>query len=108
MGEVYRARTAGAGGISALVMELVEGETLRGRIARGPLAVGAAMDVANALADALAAVHAKGITHRDLKPENIIVTADSRIKILDFGLARWRSGDAGSDETRASAETQAA
>ena len=57
-------------------MELLEGETLRNRIARGPLTTRDAMDVAVTVADALADVHAKGITHRYFKPENIFLTAD--------------------------------
>jgi eukaryotic-like serine/threonine-protein kinase len=84
---------------SALVMELVEGETLRDRIARGPMPPGKALEIAIALAEALSAVHAKGITHRDLKPENIFLTADGHIKILDFGLARWNSPDFDADLT---------
>src|SRR5262245_57759144 len=93
--------------LSALVMELVEGERLRDRISRGPLPPEKALDVAIALADALSVVHAKGITHRDLKPENIFLTADGRIKVLDFGLARWQSPDANSDLTMMPTQTMA-
>jgi eukaryotic-like serine/threonine-protein kinase len=82
-------KAQGQSPLSALVMELVEGETLRARISQGPLAPRKALEIAIALAEALSVVHAKGITHRDLKPENIFLTADGRIKVLDFGLARW-------------------
>jgi serine/threonine protein kinase len=92
---------------SALVMELVEGETLRGRISRGPLPPEKAVDVAIALAEALSVVHAKGITHRDLKPENIFLTAEGRIKVLDFGLARWHPPDANADLTMMPTQTMA-
>ena len=93
-------------GRPCIVMELLDGQTLRQRIVLGPLPVRYAVDVAIAIAEALAAVHAQGITHRDLKPENIFVTADGRIKILDFGLARSQAREA-AGASMAATETQA-
>jgi Tol biopolymer transport system component len=69
-------------------MELLEGETLHHRLARGPLEIGALVDHAINLADALDTAHARGMLHRDLKPANLFLTSRGQIKILDFGLAK--------------------
>jgi serine/threonine protein kinase len=71
-----------------LVTELLEGETLRARLERGPMAWRQVCEVGAAVAEALAAAHSKGVIHRDVKPENIVITHEGRVKILDFGLAR--------------------
>jgi hypothetical protein len=77
-----------SGAMSALVMELVEGEDLAQRIARGTISLDEALPIANQIADALEAAHEQGIIHRDLKPANIKVRADGTVKVLDFGLAK--------------------
>ena len=81
-------------GVRALVLELVDGETLADRIARGPIPLNETLSIARQMADALEAAHEKGIVHRDLKPPNIKITPDGVVKVLDFGLAKAASGDA--------------
>ena len=81
-------------GALALALELVEGEDLAERLARGPIPVEEAIGYARQLVDGLEAAHEKGIVHRDLKPANIKVTRDGVVKILDFGLAKAYEGDA--------------
>src|SRR6516165_2819585 len=71
-----------------LVLELVDGESLDKRIARGPIPVDEALGLAQQMAEALDAAHEKGIIHRDLKPANIALTRDGQVKVLDFGLAK--------------------
>jgi serine/threonine-protein kinase len=81
------------------VTELLEGQTLRQRLFEGPVAWRKAVEIGAAIADGLAAAHDKGIVHRDLKPENIFLTADGRVKILDFGIAQLIRPVVESDET---------
>jgi eukaryotic-like serine/threonine-protein kinase len=75
-------------GIAYAVTELLEGETLRGKLDTGPIAQKQAVDYALQVAKGLSAAHEKGIVHRDLKPDNVFVTKDGHVKILDFGLAK--------------------
>ena len=72
----------------ALVLELVEGETLADRIARGPIPIDEALPIARQIAEALEAAHEQRIIHRDLKPANVKMRADGTVKVLDFGLAK--------------------
>src|SRR5438067_7790819 len=77
-------------GVPYIAMELLEGESLRSRLAEdgARIPVRKAIDYSTQIAHGLAAAHDKGIVHRDLKPDNIFVTRDGRVKILDFGLAK--------------------
>jgi eukaryotic-like serine/threonine-protein kinase len=88
-------------GIAYAVMELLEGETLRGKLDGGPIPQKQAVDYALQVARGLSAAHEKGVVHRDLKPENLFVTRDGHLKILDFGLAKRVEELAPSEETSA-------
>src|SRR5262245_28973274 len=77
-----------ADGVRFLAMEMVKGEDLAGRLARGPIPVDEALAFARQIADALETAHENGIIHRDLKPANVRVTPSGQIKVLDFGLAK--------------------
>ena len=85
-----------------VVSELLEGETLRERLAGGPIPERKAINYGLQIAHGLGAAYQKGIVHRDLKPENLFVTKDGRVKILDFGLAKLTQPDySGGDVTNA-------
>src|SRR5213078_3972686 len=85
------------GGAPYIAMEYLEGETLAGRLARGPLTLGEALDVVEQAASALGAAHAKEVLHRDLKPDNVFLVTDParpgriRVKIVDFGIAKLQN-----------------
>jgi serine/threonine-protein kinase len=85
-------------GVHFLTMQLVEGESLDRVIPTGGMPIDRLLHVGGAVADALAAAHDKGIVHRDLKPANVMVTADRRVKVLDFGLAKAIDPGVGSRE----------
>src|SRR5262245_48831175 len=77
-----------------LVLELIEGETLENRIARGPMSVNESLTITKQIAEALETAHEKGVIHRDLKPANIKFTPDGNVKVLDFGLAKAFASEA--------------
>lgn len=78
-----------SGDLHFIVTELVEGQTLRDRLTRGPMGWRKAVRIASQIAAALSVAHAAGIIHRDIKPENVIVQANDHVKVLDFGIAKW-------------------
>jgi serine/threonine protein kinase len=86
-----------SGEIHALVLELVEGETLAERIARGSLPLNDVLAIGRQITDALEAAHERGIIHRDLKPANIKITRDGLVKVLDFGLAKIADPSGGAE-----------
>src|SRR5262249_36361607 len=89
------------GGVFFVVTELLEGETLRNRLATSGLPWRKSVEIAAAIADGLGGAHLKGIVHRDLKPDNIFLSRDGRVKILDFGLARLQPVISQQDQTSA-------
>src|SRR3990167_9249152 len=92
-------------GVTALVMELVGGDDLSQRIARGAIPLDEALPIAKQIAEALEAAHEQGIIHRDLKPANIKVRSDGTVKVLDFGLAKAMEPAAGSSPSMSMAPT---
>src|SRR3977135_2412060 len=93
------------GGVRALVMELVEGDDLSQRIARGAIPIDEALPIAKQIAEALEAAHEQGIIHRDLQPANIKVRAGGTAKVLDFGLAKAMEPAAGSSPSNSMSPT---
>ncbi len=86
-------------GVTYAVMELLEGETLRARLADGGLGLRKAAEIGARIAQGLAAAHEKGVVHRDLKPDNVFLTKDGGVKVLDFGLARYDAAATPADRT---------
>ena len=94
-----------SGGVRALVMELVEGDDLSQRIARGAIPLDEALPLAKQIAEALEGAHEQGIIHRDLKPANIKVRSDGTVKVLDFGLAKAVEPAAGTSASGSNSPT---
>jgi eukaryotic-like serine/threonine-protein kinase len=90
-----------AGNLHYIVTELIEGQTLRRRLADGPMPIGEALDVAAQVASALDASHQAGVVHRDIKPENIMLRRDGYVKVLDFGIAKLIEGRTSSSDAEA-------
>jgi serine/threonine protein kinase/tetratricopeptide (TPR) repeat protein len=95
-------------GVSYAVTELLEGETLRGKLDGSPVSQKQAVDWSLQIARGLSAAHGKGVVHRDLKPDNVFVTKDGHVKILDFGLAKRVDAVAAAEQTSAPTDAGAA
>ena len=96
-----------ASGTPYLVLELVEGETLAQRLARGPLAIRETLEVGEQIAAAIETAHERGVVHRDLKPGNVMLTPSRTVKVLDFGLAKGGASEAGSSSNLSQSPTMA-
>src|SRR4029077_4786815 len=94
-------------GVPYIVSELLQGESLRARLRAGAMTPRKAADYARQIAEGLAAAHDRGIVHRDVKPDNLFVTADGRIKILDFGIAKLTRPSDAVPQVRSPTETAA-
>ena len=94
------------GNVAYAVMELLEGETLRNRLATAAISWRESLEIAVPMAEGLAAAHSRDIVHRDLKPENVFLTSDERVKILDFGLARRETPSSSVDQSVSPTLTQ--
>jgi len=94
-------------GVSYVVTELLEGQTLRASLRTSTMGWRDAVEIGAAISAGLASAHSKGIIHRDLKPDNIFITTEGGVKILDFGLARWRPSLSRQDETAIYTVTEA-
>ena len=93
-------------GAHVLVLELIDGGTLADRLSRGPIAVEQSLKIALQIAEALEAAHERGVIHRDLKPANVAITADGRVKVLDFGLAKALVASSGKAPTVTALRTE--
>jgi Tol biopolymer transport system component len=94
-----------SGSVHYIVMEYVDGETLRERLQRSPFRLREALKVASQIADALSAAHSAGIIHRDIKPENVMLRKDGYLKVLDFGLAKLTECPVGMSRVDSEAQT---